>query len=458
MPEGLRNLGAVSLRYSAQATAYLFLVTERYPYSAPAVRDRPRDVQLELPLGAPAPRPDAIEARLSRAGPLPLGLVAIAGVVWAWCAVLLLRTAVPSDLPAIRIDTGDGVRRGARPSGRARRALLPRHLGALADRALHDALDLRPPRPSVRSRVRRRADRHRDAARDARARDRLARPAALRAAQRLVGTSVRPHRGRLPRVGVRRLVRARRRLRVDLRRAAHRHVPRPQARRDLVDSRSRRVRRHRRRASPSRSRTSSPRRRRSRIRPAAVGDRVRAEAGRRRAYPISVEDVSGTTSQANAYAVGFGPPARSSSGARWSTARSRTARCAPCSPTRSAITRATTSRRRSPGSALFALPGAWILMRLTRRRGGMGEAAAIPLALLVVAALQLATAPAQAWISRRHGVRGRLEGAADDPGSGCGARALRRVREDVARRSGPARVGARAPRQPPDARAAGRDG
>ena len=40
MPEGLRNLGAVGLRYSAQANAYLFLLTDRYPYSAPAVRDR----------------------------------------------------------------------------------------------------------------------------------------------------------------------------------------------------------------------------------------------------------------------------------------------------------------------------------------------------------------------------------------------------------------------------------
>lgn len=62
MPEGLRNLGAVSLRYSAQASAYLFLVTERYPYAAPAVRDRPRDVQLELPLLAPGPDPTVIEA------------------------------------------------------------------------------------------------------------------------------------------------------------------------------------------------------------------------------------------------------------------------------------------------------------------------------------------------------------------------------------------------------------
>ena len=62
MPEGLRNLGAVSLRYSAQANAYLFLVTETYPYSTPALRDRPRDVQLDLLLGAPPEGPAAGEA------------------------------------------------------------------------------------------------------------------------------------------------------------------------------------------------------------------------------------------------------------------------------------------------------------------------------------------------------------------------------------------------------------
>jgi Domain of unknown function (DUF4389) len=62
MPEGIRNLGAVSLRYSAQAAAYLFLVTDVYAYSAPALRDRPRDVQLELPLAAPAAGPVVSEA------------------------------------------------------------------------------------------------------------------------------------------------------------------------------------------------------------------------------------------------------------------------------------------------------------------------------------------------------------------------------------------------------------
>src|SRR4029078_7956437 len=51
--------------------------------------------------------------------------------------------------------------------------------------------------------------------------------------------------------------------------------------------------------------------------------------------------------------------------------------------------------------ALFALPGAWVLMRATRGRGGMGEAAGIPLALLVGAAFYLALARAQSWISRR---------------------------------------------------------
>ncbi len=54
MPEGLRNIGAVALRYSGQANSYLFLLTDRYPYSAPAVRDRERDEQLVLPIDEPA--------------------------------------------------------------------------------------------------------------------------------------------------------------------------------------------------------------------------------------------------------------------------------------------------------------------------------------------------------------------------------------------------------------------
>ncbi|MGH3133089.1 MAG: DUF4389 domain-containing protein [Gaiellaceae bacterium] len=37
MPEGMRNLGAFCLRYSAQSYAYLLLLTDRYPYSAPVL-------------------------------------------------------------------------------------------------------------------------------------------------------------------------------------------------------------------------------------------------------------------------------------------------------------------------------------------------------------------------------------------------------------------------------------
>ena len=53
MPEGIRNLGAVSLRYTGQVNAYLFLLTDRYPDSGPAVRDRPHDEQLQLELDPP---------------------------------------------------------------------------------------------------------------------------------------------------------------------------------------------------------------------------------------------------------------------------------------------------------------------------------------------------------------------------------------------------------------------
>ena len=41
MPTGLRNLGAMSLRYQAQTHAYWFLITDRYPYASPALRPPP---------------------------------------------------------------------------------------------------------------------------------------------------------------------------------------------------------------------------------------------------------------------------------------------------------------------------------------------------------------------------------------------------------------------------------
>jgi hypothetical protein len=41
MPEGLRNLGAYAIRYNAQAHAYVYLLTDRYPYSGPWEWARP---------------------------------------------------------------------------------------------------------------------------------------------------------------------------------------------------------------------------------------------------------------------------------------------------------------------------------------------------------------------------------------------------------------------------------
>ena len=51
---------------------------------------------------------------------------------------------------------------------------------------------------------------------------------------------------------------------------------------------------------------------------------------------------------------------------------------------------------------LFAVPGAYVVARVTRRRGGLGEPAAVPLALLTVVVLQLALLPVTNAISRRY--------------------------------------------------------
>ena len=51
MPEGLRNLGAYVLRYSAQTYAYVYLLTDSYPYTGPTeyVAPEPEDVVEALP-------------------------------------------------------------------------------------------------------------------------------------------------------------------------------------------------------------------------------------------------------------------------------------------------------------------------------------------------------------------------------------------------------------------------
>lgn len=132
----------------------------------------------------------------------------------------------------------------------------------------------------------------------------------------------------------------------------------------------------------------------------AAGERYQAQQGVGD-IPMRVETVSGDTSQANAYAFGIGPSRKivlwdTLLDGRFSDGAERVVLAHEIGHH--------SSRHLVKGLgwfALFALPGAWILMRLTRGRGGMGEPAAVPLALLVVAVLQLVAAPAQNAISRR---------------------------------------------------------
>jgi STE24 endopeptidase len=117
--------------------------------------------------------------------------------------------------------------------------------------------------------------------------------------------------------------------------------------------------------------------------------------------PVRVEDVSQDTRQANAYAFGIGPSRRV---VFWDTLFQK-----PFTDGERRVILAHelghhSSRHLPEGLgwfAIFAVPSAWLLMRFTRSRGGMGRAEAVPLALLVVAVIQLVATPAQSYLSRR---------------------------------------------------------
>jgi STE24 endopeptidase len=117
--------------------------------------------------------------------------------------------------------------------------------------------------------------------------------------------------------------------------------------------------------------------------------------------PLKIEDVSGDTSQANAYAFGV---AGTQQIVLWDTLLD-----GRFSDGEVAVVLAHELGHHSSGHiaeaiewfALFAFPGAWLLMRVTRRRGGMGTPEAVPLALLVITLFSLASSPLQNWVSRR---------------------------------------------------------
>ena len=116
--------------------------------------------------------------------------------------------------------------------------------------------------------------------------------------------------------------------------------------------------------------------------------------------PIRVQNVGGETTAANAESVGIGLSRRV---VLWSTLLDgrfgeRQVRFVI------AHEYGHQARRHIPKGiawyALFALPGAYLVARSTRRRGGMAEPAAVPLSLLVLVVLQLAGVPLQNAITR----------------------------------------------------------
>jgi STE24 endopeptidase len=117
--------------------------------------------------------------------------------------------------------------------------------------------------------------------------------------------------------------------------------------------------------------------------------------------PIRVEKVSDTTDEVNAFAVGIGPTRRI---VVWDTLLDGRYSNRVVNVVLAHELGHHSSDHLPKGLAwyaLLALPGTYLIARITRRRGGMGRAEAVPLGLLVVAVLQLAATPLQSFISRR---------------------------------------------------------
>jgi STE24 endopeptidase len=117
--------------------------------------------------------------------------------------------------------------------------------------------------------------------------------------------------------------------------------------------------------------------------------------------PVYVYETAGETEAANAYAYGFGPSKRV---VFWDTILRD-----PFDENEQKVVLAHELGHHSQGHlpegigwfAIFAIPGAFLLMVATRGRGGMGTAEAVPLALLVAAIFSFATAPLANLVTRR---------------------------------------------------------
>ncbi|HSK15184.1 MAG TPA: M48 family metalloprotease [Gaiellaceae bacterium] len=115
--------------------------------------------------------------------------------------------------------------------------------------------------------------------------------------------------------------------------------------------------------------------------------------------PVKVEDVSEFTTAPNAYATGLGPTRVV---VLWNTLLASF----DDGEVRVVVAHELAHHSRDHlwklvgWYALFAFPGVFLIALATRRRGGMAEPAAVPLALFVLVVLQLAALPLQNALSR----------------------------------------------------------
>ena len=118
--------------------------------------------------------------------------------------------------------------------------------------------------------------------------------------------------------------------------------------------------------------------------------------------PVRVQEVSDLTEQANAFAVGLGP---TEGIYLWDTLLD--GRFKP-GEVRVVVAHEFAHIARDhlwkgiAWFALFALPGAYVIAAVTRRRGGMADPGALPLGLLVLVVLQLVSLPGTNVVSRRY--------------------------------------------------------
>jgi STE24 endopeptidase len=115
---------------------------------------------------------------------------------------------------------------------------------------------------------------------------------------------------------------------------------------------------------------------------------------------VRVEDVDRYTSAANAYATGLGPSRKVF---LWNTlldGRFREDEVLAVTAHEFGHQSQHHLWKAIAWYALFAVPGAWAIARIARRRGGMQRPEAVPLALLVLAVLTLAAQPLENVISR----------------------------------------------------------